>query len=78
MRPRELRDLGEAELAQKERDLREELFRLRVRAATGQTENKMKARAVRRDLARVLTLISERARVQSKSSAGEAQNTRGS
>lgn len=58
---KELRDLGEAELAQKERDIREELFRLRLRGATGQIENKMKARIVRRDLARVLTLQRERA-----------------
>jgi large subunit ribosomal protein L29 len=58
---KDVRDLGEAELAQKERDIREELFRLRLRGATGQIENKMKARIVRRDLARVLTLQRERA-----------------
>jgi len=58
---KDLRDLGEGELAQKERDIREELFRLRLRGATGQIENKMKARMVRRDLARVLTLQRERA-----------------
>ena len=61
MRLRELRELGEDELAQKERDFREEIFRLRLRGATGQIENKMKARTVRRDLARVLTLNHERA-----------------
>jgi large subunit ribosomal protein L29 len=61
MRLNELRDLGDAELAQKERDIREEIFRLRLRGATGQIENKMKARIVRRDLARVLTLLRERA-----------------
>ena len=61
MRLRELRALGDDELAQKERDFREEIFRLRLRGATGQIENKMKARMVRRDLARVLTLKHERA-----------------
>jgi large subunit ribosomal protein L29 len=61
MRLRELRELGDEELAQKERDFREEMFRLRLRGATGQIENKMKARTVRRDLARVLTLQRERA-----------------
>jgi large subunit ribosomal protein L29 len=61
MRPKELRELGDDELAQKERDIREEIFRLRLRGATGQIENKMKARMVRRDLARVLTLKRERA-----------------
>jgi large subunit ribosomal protein L29 len=61
MRLREIRELGDEELAQKERDFREEMFRLRLRGATGQIENKMKARMVRRDLARVLTLKRERA-----------------
>jgi large subunit ribosomal protein L29 len=61
MRHKELRELGDDELAQKERDFREEMFRLRLRGATGQIENKMKARMVRRDLARVLTLKRERA-----------------
>ena len=61
MQLRELRELGDEELAQKERDFREEIFRLRLRGATGQIENKMKARTVRRDLARVLTLQHERA-----------------
>ena len=64
MRPREIRDISEHELAQKERDLREELFRLRMRGATGQIENKMRARLVRRDLARVLTIQHERGRVR--------------
>jgi large subunit ribosomal protein L29 len=61
MRPNELRDFGDDELAQKVHDLREEIFRLRLRGATGQIENKMKARVVRRDLARALTLQRERA-----------------
>ena len=72
MRPREIRDLGENELGQKERDLREELFRLRLRGATGQIENKMRARLVRRDLARVLTVRRERQRA-----AGADQAARG-
>ena len=60
MRPKEIRDLGEDELRQKEAESREELFRLRLRGATGQIENKMKARAARRDLARILTIRRER------------------
>lgn len=70
MRPRDIRDLGEPELTQKERDLREELFRLRLRGATGQVENKMRARLVRRDLARVLTIQRQR---QGATQAGSAQ-----
>lgn len=60
MRPKELRDLGTDELVQKESEMREELFRLRLRGATGQVENKMRARLVRRDLARVLTVQREK------------------
>ena len=61
MRPKELRELDDAALQEKEREMREEVFRLRLRGATGQIENKMKARSVRRDVARVLTIRSERA-----------------
>lgn len=60
MRPEEIRALGDAELAQKEKDLREESFRLRLRAAAGQIENRMAGRVARRDLARVLTVKAER------------------
>ena len=60
MRPSEIRDLGDAELAQKEKDLREETFRLRLRAAAGQIENRMAGRLARRDLARVMTIKGER------------------
>ncbi len=56
MRPSEIRGMSSSELDQKEKDLREELFRLRVRGVTGQVENKMQARSVRKDLARVLTI----------------------
>ena len=61
MQPREIRDLADDELRVKESETREELFRLRMRGATGQIENKMRARAVRRDLARILTIARERA-----------------
>jgi large subunit ribosomal protein L29 len=60
MRPTEIRNLSDAEIAQKETELREQVFRLRLRGATGQIENKMKARLARRDLARVLTIRSQR------------------
>ncbi|MBM4268287.1 MAG: 50S ribosomal protein L29 [Deltaproteobacteria bacterium] len=60
MRPNEIRNLSDAEIAQKETEMREQVFRLRLRGATGQIENKMKARLARRDLARVLTIRSQR------------------
>ncbi len=57
MQPSELRDLSADELRQKERDLREELCRLRLRKGMSQLENPMKVREVRHDLARVLTVL---------------------
>lgn len=57
MRPAEIVDLTVEELAVKERDLRKELFNLRFQRATGEIENPMRIRAVRKDIARVLTVI---------------------
>jgi len=54
---KDLAELGVDELRVKERDLREELARLRLRRGTGQSENPMKLRHARKDLARVLTFI---------------------
>jgi large subunit ribosomal protein L29 len=58
------RDLGEEELEAKEGDLREEIFRARIQKATGQLDQTGKVRALRKDLARVKTLLVERKRVQ--------------
>jgi len=72
MRPKDLREIGLDELAQKEREAREELFRLRMRRATGQVENRMQVRSVRRDLARILTVMGELRRKRAESSAQSA------
>ena len=44
------------------RDLRKEAFNLRFRRASGQLENTARMRAVRREIARIKTIVSERAR----------------
>ena len=67
MRARELRDLGIDELRQKQAELTETRFHLRLRRATGQLENPMKIRQVKRDLARVATVLKERARSDGRS-----------
>lgn len=51
-----IRELAPAEVAKKADDLREELFRLRFQHATGQLENPVRMRALRRELARTLTV----------------------
>jgi large subunit ribosomal protein L29 len=62
MKARELRELTEDELQQKEKDLADQLFKLRFQHAVGQVENAMKLRTIRRDLARIKTVRKEKAR----------------
>ena len=57
-----LRDKSIDELRSRERDLREQLFKLRFQRATGRVENPMKMRQVRREIAQIQTLLSERER----------------
>ncbi|MEV5438657.1 50S ribosomal protein L29 [Streptomyces sp. NPDC052682] len=56
----ELRELGNEELLEKLREAKEELFNLRFQAATGQLENHGRLKAVRKDIARIYTLMRER------------------
>ena len=58
----DLRQLADDELKKKETDLREELFNLRFQQKVGQIENPLKLRTLRKDLARVKTLITEKKR----------------
>lgn len=65
MKPSELRAMTVDELLQKEQDLRRELFNLRFQLATGEIENPMRIHTVRKDIARVLTIRSEKLKVKS-------------
>ena len=56
----ELRDLSLEELRAKQKDLDDQLFRMRIQKSMGQLETPLKVRAVRRDLARVKTLVKEK------------------
>jgi len=56
----ELRQLSPEELAGKLRESKEELFNLRFQAATGQLESHGRLSAVRKDIARIYTVIRER------------------
>lgn len=57
---RELRDLGGDDLVQRLDASKEELFNLRFQLATGQLDNPMRIKEVRRDVARILTILRER------------------
>lgn len=60
MKPSALKALSIAELKQKEMDLRKELFNLRFQLSKGELPNNMRVRAVRKDIARTLTVIKEK------------------
>lgn len=59
MKATELREMTTAELNQELVELKEQLFRLRFQHATNQLDNLMELKTVRRDLARVKTVLRE-------------------
>ena len=56
-RPSEIRDLEDEELLAKLREAKEELFNLRFQAATGQVEKTHRVNEVRKDIARIKTVL---------------------
>ena len=56
----ELRELSDEELVLRVREAKEELFNLRFQMATGQLDNNRRLRTVRREIARVYTVLRER------------------
>ena len=60
MKTTEIRELSAAELDTKWADLKEQLFNLRFQMATGQCENPMKIRDVKKSIARIKTIQRER------------------
>jgi large subunit ribosomal protein L29 len=62
MKAAELRETTVDELRKKELDLRKELFNLRFQKATGEIENPMRIRAIKKNIAKILTVITEKNR----------------
>lgn len=60
MKAKEIRELSTQELENRLSELKEELFNLRFQHATGQLENPMRIREVKRTYARVKTILTER------------------
>jgi large subunit ribosomal protein L29 len=60
MKAADLRQQTVEELTQKEQELAEQLFALRLQKVTGQLENPARLRAAKRDLARVLTVLRQK------------------
>ena len=61
MKIKEIRQLSDAELVARQKDLKAELFNLRFQAATGSLDNPLRIRTVRREIAKVKTIEQERA-----------------
>ena len=59
MKARELRDLTEEELKSKEEETKDQLFKLKFQHALGQLENAMKLQNLKKDIARIKTIIRE-------------------
>lgn len=60
MKANEIRQMTDQELSTQLLDLKSELFNLRFQLATGQLDNPIRIKAVRKDIARVKTIIRER------------------
>ena len=61
MKAKELREMSEVELNKKLADLKQELFNLRFQHAINQLDNPGRIEAVKKDIARVMTILAEKA-----------------
>lgn len=59
MKMQSLRDMTKEELLQKQHDLKDELFNLRMRQTLKELDNPLRLRTVRRDIAKIETILSE-------------------
>lgn len=62
MKAQELRDLSVEELLSKQEELKDQLFKLKFQHALGQLENTMKLRNIKRDVARIKTILQEKSK----------------
>ena len=62
MKVEEIRELGVDELRTREKELDDQLFRLRIQKSMGQLEAPAKVRGIRKDLARVKTILREKSK----------------
>ena len=63
MKASKFRDMSKEDLVQEETELRKQLLRIRFQAATGQTESAGKMKDIRRDIARIKTVLTEMERL---------------
>ena len=75
MKSNELREMSVQDLESRLEELTEERFRLRFRSATESVENPMRFRAIRRDIARIQTILKEKSGVGSQESGGSGSKS---
>ncbi|MDI9501911.1 MAG: 50S ribosomal protein L29 [Tissierellia bacterium] len=61
MKAKEIRQMSDAEMDKRMKELKSELFNLRFQLATGQLDNPMRIKGVKKDIARIMTITKERA-----------------
>jgi large subunit ribosomal protein L29 len=74
VKPNELREMSVDDLTTRLGELTEERFRLRFRSATESIENPMRFRAIRRDIARIQTILKEKSGAGSQEPGAPASN----
>jgi len=62
MKPTEIRELADEELKVKELELKDQLFKLRFQHTLGQLENAVKMKSVKKDIARIKTILTEKSK----------------
>ena len=73
-KPNELREMSQENLENRLAELTEERFRLRFRSATESIENPMRFRAIRREIARIQTILKEKSGAESRESGAPASS----
>ena len=73
MKPDKVREMSADELRTKERELQEQLFRLRFQKSLGQLDNGLKIRETRRDIARVKTVLRQKQQQAQAPAAGPSR-----
>lgn len=62
MKAAEIRELSDGELKNKESELKDQLFKLKFQHALGQLENVVKLKTVKKDIARIKTILTEKSK----------------
>lgn len=73
MRGQELREKTDEELLQIRRERRDDLMHVRIQMATGVVDNVRSVREARKDIARINTILNERARAEAATAAGDSK-----